>query len=75
MDPKSSAVINEVIAKLQDLLGGRSAASGPREANIPEFDNNFAKCVEKSKELSAQIQTLVFNLINRPQYLELLLII
>lgn len=31
MDPRSSAVINEVIAKLQDLLGGRTgASSGPK---------------------------------------------
>jgi hypothetical protein len=53
MDPKSATVINEVIAKLQDLLGGKTAASsGPKEASIPEFDSNFAKCVEKSKTLS-----------------------
>jgi hypothetical protein len=60
MDPKSSAVINEVIAKLQDLLGGRTgASSAPKSANIPDFDNNFAKCVEKSKSLSHELQTLV----------------
>lgn len=53
MDPKSAAVINEVIGKLQDLLGGRTGgSSGPKEASIPDFDNNFAKCVEKSKQLS-----------------------
>jgi hypothetical protein len=60
MDPKSAAVLNEVIGKLQDLLGGRTgASSGPKEASIPDFDNNFAKCVEKSKSLSPEIQTLV----------------
>lgn len=60
MDPRSSAVINEVIGKLQELLGGRTgASSGPREASIPDFDNNFAKCVDKSKTLSAEIQALV----------------
>lgn len=53
MDPKSAAVVSEVIAKLQDLLGGRTgASSGPKEASIPDFDINFAKCVEKSKTLS-----------------------
>jgi hypothetical protein len=31
MDPKSSAVLNEVIAKLQGLLGGGAGvASGPK---------------------------------------------
>jgi hypothetical protein len=63
MDPKSSAVLNEVIAKLQDLLGGRTgASSGPKEASIPDFDNNFAKVVERSKTLPQEIQTLVHNL-------------
>ena len=51
MDPKSTAVLNEVIAKLQDLLGGRTASSGPKEATIPEFDTHFAKFVERSKTL------------------------
>lgn len=51
MDPKSAAVVQEVIAKLQGLFGG-SSSSGPKEAVIPEFDTNFAKCAEKAKTLS-----------------------
>jgi len=56
---KSTAVINEVIAKLQDLLGGRTSSSGPKEARIPDFDANFAKVVERSKTLPHEIQVLV----------------
>ncbi len=52
MDPKSSAVVQEVIARLQGLLGGAGGSSGPKEAAIPEFDSNFAKCADKAKTLS-----------------------
>lgn len=53
MDTNSSAVIAEVIAKLQGLLGSTpSNSSGPKEASIPEFDTNLAKCLEKAKATS-----------------------
>ena len=36
MDPKSTVVLQEVISKLQGLIGGGgSTPSGPKEANIP----------------------------------------
>lgn len=56
MDTHSSAVISEVIAKLQGLLGSSpsssSSSSGPKEAVIPEFDANLAKCLDKAKATS-----------------------
>jgi len=53
MDTKSSAVISEVIAKLQGLLGSApSSSSDPKEATIPDFDTNLAKCLEKAKATS-----------------------
>ena len=60
MDTKSSAVITEVIAKLQGLLGsGSSNSSDPKEASIPEFDTNLAKCLEKAKAVSPELTKLV----------------
>lgn len=35
MDPHSANVVKEVINKLQGLLGGQGASSGPAEAKIP----------------------------------------
>jgi hypothetical protein len=60
MDTKSSAVIAEVIAKLQGLLGsGSSTSSDPKEASIPEFDTNLAKCLDKAKAISPELTKLV----------------
>jgi hypothetical protein len=53
MDTNSSAVISEVISKLQGLLGpAPSKSSEPKEANMPEFDANLAKCLDKAKTIS-----------------------
>lgn len=72
MDPKSTAIIQEVIAKLQELLGeGSKGPSDPSIANIPDFDAKFAQCVEKSKTLSPEIQKLVNYYRNRRPYLKL----
>ena len=46
MEPHASAVIHDVISKLQGLLGGPGASSEPQEATIPEFDSNLAKFVD-----------------------------
>ena len=60
MDTNSSAVIAEVIAKLQGLLGPTSAkSSAPTEASMPEFDANLAKCLEKAKATSPELTRLV----------------
>jgi hypothetical protein len=69
MDPNSSAVVAEVIAKLQGLLGqGGSAPSGPKEALIPPFDTAFALCQQKAKTLSPEIQKLVALHLRRQGY-------
>lgn len=60
MDTKASAVITEVIAKLQGLLGSApSSSSDPKEASIPEFDTNLAKCLDKAKAISPELTKLV----------------
>lgn len=61
MDPNSTAVLTEVIAKLQGLLGQgpNSAPAGPKEAAIPSFDSAFSLVLEKAKTLSPEIQKLV----------------
>lgn len=59
MDHNTSAVIAEVVAKLQGLLGKPAGPAAPKEAALPEFDAALKKCVEKAQTLSPEIIKLV----------------
>ena len=68
MDQKSVAVISEVIAKLQGLMGtSAGTSSGPTAASLPEFDANLAKCIQKADTISPQLVKLVRKLTLRPR--------
>lgn len=69
MDHNSGAVISEVIAKLQGLIGS-SPVNTPTKlsaATIPEFDDNLAKCLDKAKSVAPELFDLVLPLSLRPR--------
>lgn len=61
MDQNSSAVISEVISKLQGLLGSSTgkSASEPVAVSIPDFDSNLNLCLDKAKKVAPELLTLV----------------
>jgi hypothetical protein len=69
MDHHSSAVISEVITKLQGLLGPSSGNTSTKlsAASLPEFDENLAKCLEKAKSVAPELFDLVLPLSLRPR--------
>jgi hypothetical protein len=65
MDLHSDAVIEECINKLQGLLGGakttgQSSGAHPKAVSIPQFDHEFAKCLDKAKSIGPELTKLVF---------------